>query len=345
MKQELPKNSEKDAFKQLNRELSQLGYSDEDIYKIIGFCSEYKFETLLKHIRVTFNFFLDFGFSKREVVNLTVNYPLIFKQDIMTLAKRLKRLQKDYCIVEIKKMLKDEKALTCIRPQILDARQELIEKLGFTHEEMLKITKSFACVFRYSDEVIINKFYELLKMGYTNKQLVKMIVKSPNILGFDIDYLKSKFKNYVDLGFKYTQVIKMTVMAPQLLTLNFENNILIKFNNLIYLGFTKEQVIAMTFNYPTLLACSIDNVNEKILFYRSVGLADVPLLNSKDLMQSVDLSYARYHYLTDMGKNITEQSFTALFYGEKEFTRAFGISKERLLSNYPYRREDNAKTI
>lgn len=345
MKQELPKNSEKDAFKQLNRELSQLGYSDEDIYKIIGFCSEYKFETLLKHIRVTFNFFLDFGFSKREVVNLTVNYPLIFKQDIMTLAKRLKRLQKDYCIVEIKKMLKDEKALTCIRPQVLDARQELIEKLGFTHEEMLKITKSFACVFRYSDEVIINKFYELLKIGYTNEQLIKMIVKSPNILGFDIDYIKSKFKNYVDLGFKYAKVIKMTIMAPQLLTLSFENNILIKFNNLISLGFTKEQVIAMTFNYPTLLACSIDSVNEKILFYRSIGLANVPLLNSKDLMQSVDLSYARYQYLMSIGITVTNNNYNVLFYGTKEFMRKYDISNEELLGQYPYRRENNAKAI
>ena len=49
----------------------------------------------------------------------------------------------------------------------------------------------------------------------------------------------------------------------------------------------------------------VRNIKEKIDYLKEIGIVDVILLNPKNLMQSVDLIYARYRFLTeDVGLRI-----------------------------------------
>ena len=60
-----------------------------------------------------------------------------------------------------------------------------------------------------------------------------------------------------------------------------------------------ENVIAMTKVLPCLYTFSIENISEKVSFYRSIGLGQIPIVKPVYLMQSVDLSYARYCFYKD----------------------------------------------
>ena len=62
------------------------------------------------------------------------------------------------------------------------------------------------------------------------------------------------------------------------------------------LGYSKEEVIKMTKSLPTIYGLSIDNIKQKIDFYDSIGLHELAINDTKKLMQSVSLSYARYMF-------------------------------------------------
>ena len=59
--------------------------------------------------------------------------------------------------------------------------------------------------------------------------------------------------------------------------------------------------------------------------------------NPKHLMQSVDLTYARFKYLTLVkSRSLDKTTIDYLFTGAKAFEKIFGISKEELLARYSY---------
>ena len=56
--------------------------------------------------------------------------------------------------------------------------------------------------------------------------------------------------------------------------------------------------------------------------------------DTKQLMQSVSLSYARYMFYKEKSIEITDRSYKKLFIGKKQFEKAYGITKEELLEKY-----------
>ena len=102
------------------------------------------------------------------------------------------------------------------------------------------------------------------------------------------------------------------------------------------LGYSKEEVIKMTKSLPAIYGLSIDNIKQKIDFYDSIGLHELAINDTKQLMQSVSLSYARYMFYKEKSIEITDRSYKKLFIDQKRFEKAYGITKEELLEKYDY---------
>ena len=64
----------------------------------------------------------------------------------------------------------------------------------------------------------------------------------------------------------------------------------------------------MTLNFPMLYALSKENIKEKLEYYQTINVTSCILITTKDLMQSVDLSYARYEFLKEKNIIITDEN-------------------------------------
>ena len=102
------------------------------------------------------------------------------------------------------------------------------------------------------------------------------------------------------------------------------------------LGYSRAEVIKMTKSLPAIYGYRIDNIKQKIDFYDSIGLHELAINDTKRLMQSVSLSYARYMFYKEKNIEITDKSYNKLFINQKQFQKAYGITKEELLEKYDY---------
>lgn len=102
------------------------------------------------------------------------------------------------------------------------------------------------------------------------------------------------------------------------------------------LGYSKAELIKVTKSLPAIYGYSIDNIKQKIDFYDSLGLHELAINDTKKLMQSVSLSYARYMFYKEKSIEITDRSYKKLFIDQKRFEKAYGITKEELLEKYDY---------
>lgn len=105
---------------------------------------------------------------------------------------------------------------------------------------------------------------------------------------------------------------------------------------LLKIGYTKEEVIKMTKILPSIYGFSIENMKQKIDFYDSIDMHELAVINPKQLMQSVNLSYARYSFYKDRGIDIDMNNYRKLFVEQKKFEKAYRITKKELLEKYDY---------
>ena len=188
-------------------------------------------------------------------------------------------------------------------------KEEFI-KLGYTEEDYEIIRNNYA-VNQIKDETLIKKlkdnFAFLLKMGYTKEEVIKMTKSSPQIYSYSIENMKQKIEDIISLGY------------------------------------TKEEVVKMTKTLPAIYGYSIENMKQKIDFYDSIDMHELAVINPKQLMQSVNLSYARYSFYKDRGIDIDMNNYRKLFDGQKRFEKAYGITKKELLEKYDYNKYKEEK--
>ena len=134
----------------------------------------------------------------------------------------------------------------------------------------------------------------------------------------------------------------MTKQLPSLFGLSIEN-IKQKIDDLISLGYSYDDVIEMTRSLPTLFGLSIENIKQKITFLKQIDLDFIAIEDTKKLMQSIDLTYARYMFFKDRGIVINEENYRRLFYNAKQFEKQYGIDKSTLLEKYNYQEYINSK--
>ena len=186
---------------------------------------------------------------------------------------------------------------------------------------------------------------EFIKLGYTEEDY-EIIRNNHAIINIKeetlIKKLKDNFAFFLKNGYTKEEVIKMTKSLPSIYSLSIEN-MKQKIEDMIALGYTKEEVIKMTKSFPPIYGLSIENIKQKIEFYDSVSMHELAVINPKLLMQSVNLSYARYSFYKDRGIDIDINNYRKLFIEQKRFEKEYGISKIELLEKYDYNKYKEEK--
>ena len=104
-------------------------------------------------------------------------------------------------------------------------KEEFI-KLGYTEEDYEIIRNNYA-VNQIKDETLIKKlkdnFAFLLKIGYTKEEVIKMTKSFPPIYGLSIENIKQKIEDIISLGYTKEEVIKITKSSPQIYSLSIES--------------------------------------------------------------------------------------------------------------------------
>ena len=214
----------------------------------------------------------------------------------------------------------------------------LLCNFGYTKEESKEILNTYP-LNTYKPETLKKKIEEINmymeKLGYSRAELIKVTKSLPTIYGLSIDNIRQKIEDMEKLGYSKAEVIKMTKKLPSIYGLNMDN-MKQKIEDVKKLGYSKEEVIRMTKNLPSIYGFCIDNIKQKIDFYDSIGLHELAINDTKQLMQSVSLSYARYMFYKEKNIEITDESYKKLFIGQKRFEKVYGITKEELLEKYDY---------
>ena len=283
--------------------LCNLGYTNEESKEILSTypLNTYKPETLKKRIEEINMYMEKLGYSRAELIKVTKSLPTIYGLSIDNIRQKI----------------------------------EDMEKLGYSKAEVIKMTKNLPAIYGYSIENIKQKIEDVKKLGYSKEEVIKMTKSMPSIYGYSIDTLKQKIEDMEKLGYSKAEVIKMTKKLPSIYGLNMDN-MKQKIEDVKKLGYSKEEVIRMTKNLPSIYGFCIDNIKQKIDFYDSIGLHELAINDTKQLMQSVSLSYARYMFYKEKGIEITDKSYNKLFINQKQFEKAYRITKVELLEKYDY---------
>ena len=225
----------------------------------------------------------------------------------------------------------------------INQRVEDFIDLGYSKDEVIKMTKGFPSIYSYSRENIMQKIDDLKDLGYTQEDIIKMTKSLPTIYGYSMENIKQKINDLESFGFGKDEVITMTKGFPELYSLSTDN-INQRMVDLKDLGYNQEEVVTMTKGFPALFGLSLENIKQKVEFYNSINLHSLPINDSKRLMQSTALTYARYMFYKDNGIQIDENNYYKLFIGQKRFEIQFGVKKDELLSRYNYTKYQEQKS-
>ena len=285
--------------------LLQLGYSKEEIKTILNsypLCNLKK-DTLLLKIKEVYYLLISLGYSHEDVIKMTKVLPSLFGLSIENIKQKI---------------------------------DDLIS-LGYSRDDVIKMTKISPTLFGYSIENIKQKMDNLISLGYSRDDVIKMSKSLPTLLCLSIETIKQKIDDLVSLGYSRDDVIKMSKSLPTLLCLSIEN-IKQKIDDLISLGYSYNDVIKMTIILPSLFSFSTENIRQKTIFLKQIDLDFIAVEDTKKLMQSIDLTYARYMFLKDKGIEINKENYRRLFYNAKQFEKQYGIDKSTLLEKYNYQK-------
>ena len=299
-------------MEELRKFFIEIGYTEEEYEIIVNTypLSNLKVETLLNKVKENYNFLIELGYSREDVIKMTKSLPAIYSLSIENIKQKI---------------------------------ENLIE-LGYSREDVIKMTKKIPQIYGLSIESIRQKIEDLKELGYSGKDVIKMTKTIPTIYGLSIENIKQKIEDLKELGYSREDVIKMTKTLPTIYNYSIEN-IKQKIEDLKELGYSGEDAIKMTKSLPSLYSLSIENIKQKIEFYNSINLHFLAVEDTKRLMQSTALSYARYMFYKERGITIDESNYKKLFIGQKQFERQYGINNKDLIARYDYKKvlEDKEK--
>lgn len=331
-------------MEEIKNYMLEYGYSEKDIEKILSIDELHHF-----HWKTLINLLSTLGYKKNNIIKIIISSPIC---DVIKMEEIKKyMLEYGYNEKDIEKILNTYPLYTSKCETLLNNIKDitnLLSILGYTKKNIIKMTKLYPTLFSYNIYNVKKKIDDIITLGYTESEVIKMAKCSPSLLGYSIDKIKQKINDLVSLGYTKLDVINMTKFAPSLFTRGI-NNVKKKFDNLVDLEYTKEDIIKMTKLFPALLTLNINNIKQKFDFYKLIDIDNQLIDNAKLLMQSVELSYARYRFYESKSIEINAENYRKLFIGQKQFEKTYGISKKELLEMYDYnefiKEKNNDRTI
>ena len=281
-------------------ELISFGFTEKEINnlneKILSIFSYSGYK-----IETKINFFINYGYGTNQITKIFLAFPDILKIDVLNIEDKF----------------------------------NIFEKLGLKKEEIIKLTVFFPIILGLSNKNIENKISFFERLGYKNLEIVRMIKKFPIMIGYKEECLIKKIYFLEDLGYKKEEAKKITIESPLLFSFS-DSNVENKINDLMKLGYTKDEVLKMTLLFPSIFGHDISNLKRKINFLKEINLDFVILNHTKELIQSVELTYARYMFLKEQEITLDESNYKQLFLYSKRFEKIYNISNEQLLEKYKY---------
>ena len=189
--------------------------------------------------------------------------------------------------------------------------KELLEQLGYDKNSIEKIKKWYIpsledTLYAY----IINTFEYFEKKGYSKKNIIKMTNLLPSIFGYSEENIENRFEYLKSKGYSEQEIIKMTKSLPPIFNL------------------------------------SEDNIDKKIEFYKEINLEFIITEDTLQLIQSIELTYARYRFFSDIGIIINQDNYRKLFYySQNNFIKQYGINNNELINRYPYNQKILIKEV
>ena len=83
-------------------------------------------------------------------------------------------------------------------------------KLGYSQEEVIKMTKSFPKIYSYSIENMKQKIKDIKKLGYSQEEVIKMTENLPSLYSYSIENIKQKIEFY-----DYINLHSLAIVSPQ----------------------------------------------------------------------------------------------------------------------------------
>lgn len=346
--------------------LKNYGYPSK-AYEIIRnnyVLKKYKEETLLKKVKIIILFLEKLEFTKQDIIKITLENPPIFAYTITSLAERYQNLLSlGFPKSRLTLMIKRAPQLLNVSVITMNKRIEEFETLGFEHPKVIRMVYKEPNVLKYGFSNINNKIVEFVELGipkekvikmasfapsifsrkmdvfkeriidletlgFNKNQITKIITNLPNILAYSLDNIKTKVQDLGKIGFTHQEVINMLTTAPTLFS-NSKETIMAKIavlNNF----FSEEETKRIILDFPQIFNFSVDSLLEKFNIYKKNGVIDLINGIPKRLMQSTELTLARFELFNNLNVPLEVVSKN-LFACQKDFVRKFGFTNEETL--------------
>lgn len=209
---------------------------------------------------------------------------------------------------------------------------------GYTSSDIEQITSN-PSVSKMNEDFLVtavsNLFKILTSLGFENEEIITISKKIPELLTLDPNHVNQTISCMLK-KMRYTEenIKTMITRFPRILYLT-EESMVQKMNRIINLGYDSNELKDFTVNFPILYILTIENIEDKAVFFNSVGLHKI-FLSDKAIMQSVELSYAIYMFFKSIGIDINIGNSDWLFQSESFFKEQYGKSFSQLMEEYPY---------
>ena len=134
-------------------------------------------------------------------------------------------------------------------------------------------------------------------------------------------------------GFCIFEVKELIEKFPPVLGMTIEN-VNSKIETLKKYGYNEDEYISTILKNPTILNSSIEYIENFFNLMNIIGVPDPLEKFSRLKYVSLNLTYARYQYLTSKGIPAGNYGYSKLFIDGKKFEQKYGISTEELLKQY-----------
>lgn len=283
--------------------LQSKGYPDPIIQKILSkepikLMSE---ETLVHTTKTDIEYLESLNYSIKEIINLTKKHPQIFSYS----------------------------------DSMLKQTFTYFDQNGYSFEDTKKLTKRLPAIFGRSTNYLDNRFDYFIKKGYTKEDVVVMTKKLAQLFSYSEKRLEDRFSYLLEKGYCMENIISMTKRFPQLFSYS-EQRLEDRYQYLLRKDYNKDQIIKMTVELPPIYGSKEESLDNKIDFMKDINLDPIILESAKYLIQSVELTYARYAFFQDRKEKINRQNYNRLFRGAKKFENSYCITSDELLAKYQF---------
>ncbi len=316
-----------------------------NIYELNNFCFNklYSFNLIKKYpyilelsiqkIKNKFECFEDLGFEQKNIIAILQNDPTLLGKDNFLIRKRFKFfLDNKFDRSKLIKVICEFPAIIDCNSTQINKKIEDFSKMGFNKKEFIKLINLFPDLLLTKKSLLTEKFADLIEYGFSETNIINIIKKAPYLLNkYYLDNMKEKLKCLSNLGFNNDDIISIICINP-FIALYSKDLIINNFNNIKSLGYSNIEIYKMIKNAPIILSYDAKNMQEKIIFYKSINLGEVLVFDSKVLTYSLQLIKKRYEFMTKIKMIIINiDNYDILFLNDTKFFEKFNITKDEIL--------------